>query len=140
MYARGAILGLTRGSNKAHIIRAALESIAYQTKDLMDTMEKECKSKIKNLKADGGASRNNFLMQFQSDICNIKVSRPIITETTALGAAYLAGIAVGFWKDKEELSSSWFEGKSYSPNMEEEERKKLYNKWKKAVERAKEWK
>lgn len=140
MYARGAILGLTRGSNKAHIIRAALESIAYQTKDLMDTMEKECKSKIKNLKADGGASGNNFLMQFQSDICNIKVSRPIITETTALGAAYLAGLAVGFWKDKEELSSSWFEGKSYSPNMEEEERKKLYNKWKKAVERAKEWK
>ena len=139
MYARGAILGLTRGSNKAHIIRAALESIAYQTKDLMDTMEKECKSKIKNLKADGGASGNNFLMQFQSDICNIKVSRPIKTETTALGAAYLAGLAVGFWKDKEELSSSWFEGKSYSPNMEEEERKKLYNKWKKAVERAKEW-
>ena len=139
MYARGAILGLTRGSNKAHIIRAALESIAYQTKDLMETMEKESKSKIKNLKADGGASGNNFLMQFQSDICNIKVSRPIITETTALGVAYLAGLAVGFWKDKEELSSSWFQGKSYSPNMKEEEREKLYNKWKKAVERAKEW-
>ena len=139
MYARGAILGLTRGSNKAHIIRAALESIAYQTKDLMDTMEKECKSKIKNLKADGGASGNNFLMQFQSDICNIKVSRPIITETTALGAAYLAGLAVGFWKDKEEVKKFWHMSAEFQPKLESDKVNKYYNAWKKAVKRTLNW-
>ena len=139
MYARGTIFGLTRGTNKNHIIRAAIESIAYQSKEVMETMEKESNIKIKRLKVDGGASRNKLLMQFQSDIMNIEVSRPIITETTALGAAYLAGLAVGFWKDRNELSKGWYESERYYPNMAEEERNKLYSKWKKAVERSLGW-
>ena len=139
MYARGTIFGLTRGTNKNHIIRAALESIAYQSKEVMETMEKESNIKIKRLKVDGGASRNKLLMQFQSDIMNIEVSRPIITETTALGAAYLAGLAVGFWKDRNELSKGWYESERYYPNMAEEDRNKLYSKWKKAVERSLGW-
>ena len=139
MYARGTIFGLTRGTTKNHIIRAALESIAYQSKEVMETMEKESNIKIKRLKVDGGASRNKLLMQFQSDIMNIEVSRPIITETTALGAAYLAGLAVGFWKDRNELSKGWYESERYYPNMAEEERNKLYSKWKKAVERSLGW-
>lgn len=139
MYARGTIFGLTRGTNKNHIIRAALESIAYQSKEVMETMEKESNIKIKRLKVDGGASRNKLLMQFQSDIMNIEVSRPIITETTALGAAYLAGLAVGFWKDRNELSKGWYESERYYPNMAEEERNKLYSKWKKSVERSLGW-
>lgn len=139
MYARGTIFGLTRGTNKNHIIRAAIESIAYQSKEVMETMEKESNIKIKRLKVDGGASRNKLLMQFQSDIMNIEVSRPIITETTALGAAYLAGLAVGFWKDRNELSKGWYESERYYPNMAEEERNKLYYKWKKAVERSLGW-
>lgn len=139
MYARGTIFGLTRGTNKNHIIRAALESIAYRSKEVMETMEKESNIKIKRLKVDGGASRNKLLMQFQSDIMNIEVSRPIITETTALGAAYLAGLAVGFWKDRNELSKGWYESERYYPNMAEEERNKLYSKWKKAVERSLGW-
>lgn len=139
MYARGTIFGLTRGTNKNHIIRAALESIAYQSKEVMETMEKESNIKIKRLKVDGGASKNKLLMQFQSDIMNVEVSRPIITETTALGAAYLAGLAVGFWKDRNELSKGWYESERYYPNMVEEERNKLYSKWKKAVERSLGW-
>lgn len=139
MYARGTIFGLTRGTNKNHIIRAALESIAYQSKEVMETMEKESNIKIKRLKVDGGASRNTLLMQFQSDIMNVEVSRPIITETTALGAAYLAGLAVGFWKDRNELSKGWYESERYYPNMVEEDRNKLYSKWKKAVERSLGW-
>ena len=139
MYARGTIFGLTRGTNKNHIIRAALESIAYQSKEVMETMEKESNIKIKRLKVDGGASKNKLLMQFQSDIMNVEVSRPIITETTALGAAYLAGLAVGFWKDRNELSKGWYESERYHPNMVEEDRNKLYSKWKKAVERSLGW-
>lgn len=139
MYARGTIFGLTRGTNKNHIIRAALESIAYQSKEVMETMEKESNIKIKRLKVDGGASRNKLLMQFQSDIMNIEVSRPIITETTALGAAYLAGLAVGFWKDRNELSKGWHESERYYPSMVDEDRNKLYSKWKKAVERSLAW-
>ena len=139
MYARGTIFGLTRGTNKNHIIRAALESIAYQSKEVMETMEKESNIKIKRLKVDGGASKNKLLMQFQSDIMNVEVSRPIITETTALGAAYLAGLAVGFWKDRNELSKGWYESERYYPNMVEEDRNKLYSKWKKAVERSLGW-
>jgi glycerol kinase len=139
MYARGAIFGLTRGSNKNHIIRAALESIAYQSKDLLETMRLDSGIPIMNLKVDGGASSNKFLMQFQSDIMNVKVLKPIITETTALGAAYLAGLAVGFWKDKEELSKKWFLAKEYGPRMTGEEREELYRGWKKAVERVKLW-
>ena len=139
MYARGIIVGLTRGTNKNHIIRAALESIAYQTKDVLDAMVKEVGADISCIKVDGGASKNKFLMQFQSDIVGKKVIRPIITETTALGAAYLAGLAVGFWKDKEEISKLWYSSEEFNPNMEEERKEKYYKGWKKAIERAKNW-
>ena len=115
MYARGTILGLTRGANKNHIIRAALESIAYQSRDLMDAMEEDSGCRLNSIKVDGGASRNNFLMQFQADITGTKVIRPIITETTALGAAYLAGLAVGFWKSKEEIATKWCVSQAYEP-------------------------
>lgn len=136
MYARGSIFGLTRGSNKNHIIRAALESIAYQVRDLINAMEEDAGFKINTLKVDGGASKNKLLMQFQSDITNIEVCKPIITETTALGAAYLAGLAVGYFNTIEEISENWYGGENYNPNMELEEREKLYNGWKKAVSRA----
>lgn len=139
MYARGTIVGLTRGTNKNHIIRAALESIAYQTKDVLDTMVDEVKEDIKCIKVDGGASKNKFLMQFQSDIVGKKVIRPIITETTALGAAYLAGLTVGFWKDKDEISKFWYSSEEFNPNLDEEKREKYCKGWKKAVYRSKDW-
>ena len=139
MYARGTIVGLTRGTNKNHIIRAALESIAYQTKDVLDAMVDEVKEDIKCIKVDGGASKNKFLMQFQSDIVGKKVIRPIITETTAQGAAYLAGLAVGFWKDKDEISKFWYSSEEFNPNLDEEKREKYCKGWKKAVYRSKDW-
>ena len=139
MYARGAIFGLTRGANRNHIIRAALEAIAYQSKDVLDAMEEDAGCKIKDLKVDGGASRNELLMQFQSDIIGANVIRPIISETTALGAAFLAGLAVGFWKNKEEIESSFYISEEYEPRIEAEERDKLYKGWKRAVERVKGW-
>ena len=139
MYARGAIFGLTRGSNRNHIIRAALESIAYQSKDVLHAMEEDAGYKIENLKVDGGASKNGFLMQFQADIMNTNVTRPIITETTALGAAYLAGLAVGYWKDKEEISKSWYASETFKPTFKEEERERLCKGWEKAVERVGNW-
>ena len=139
MYARGTIVGLTRGTNKNHIIRAALESIAYQTKDVLDAMVDEVKEDIKCIKVDGGASKNKLLMQFQSDIVGKKVIRPIITETTALGAAYLAGLAVGFWKDKDEISKFWYSSEEFNPNLDEEKREKYCKGWKKAVYRSKDW-
>ncbi|MBY0753882.1 glycerol kinase GlpK [Clostridium sardiniense] len=139
MYARGAIFGLTRGSNRNHIIRAALESIAYQSKDVLYAMEEDAGYKIESIKVDGGASKNEFLMQFQSDITDKEVTRPIITETTALGAAYLAGLAVGYWKSKDEIAKSWYVSETYKPNFCDEERSKLYSGWKKAIERVKGW-
>lgn len=139
MYARGTIVGLTRGTNKNHIIRAALESIAYQTKDVLDAMVDEVKEDIKCIKVDGGASKNKFLMQFQSDIVGKKVIRPIITETTALGAAYLAGLAAGFWKNKDEISKFWYSSEEFNPNLDEEKREKYCKGWKKAVYRSKDW-
>jgi len=139
MYARGTIVGLTRGSNKNHIIRAALESIAYQSKDLINAMKEDSGIEINSLKVDGGATANNFLMQFQSDILNTKVLRPEIIETTALGAAYLAGLAVGFWKNKEEIKKNWRLNKEFTPDLSENLRKKYYKYWKKAVEKAKSW-
>ena len=120
MYARGAIFGLTRGANRNHIIRAALESIAYQSRDLIDAMEEDSGCKLTSLKVDGGASRNNLLMQFQADITGSEVVRPIITETTALGAAYLAGLAVGFWESKEEIATKWSVSQTYTPNLDED--------------------
>ncbi|SCI98446.1 Glycerol kinase [uncultured Clostridium sp.] len=139
MYARGAIFGLTRGANKNHIIRAALESIAYQSKDLIEAMQEDTGLKINTLKVDGGASKNNLLMQFQSDIIDAKVCKPIITETTALGAAYLAGLAVGYWESKEDISKSFYISESYEPDLDNETRVKLYKGWKKAIDRSKKW-
>lgn len=139
MYARGTILGLTRGTNKNHIIRAALESIAYQSRDLMDAMEEDSGCRLNSIKVDGGASRNNFLMQFQADITGTKVIRPINTETTALGAAYLAGLAVGFWKSKEDIATKWCVSQAYEPQYDEDTKEKLYRAWKKAVTRAMAW-
>ena len=139
MYARGAIVGLTRGANRNHIIRATLESIAYQTKDVLETMQEESGIELKTLKVDGGASANNFLMQFQSDIIGKNVDRPAVLETTALGVAYLAGLAVGFWNDKEEIKQHCNIDKTFTPNMSEEERVSKHNKWKRAVERSLQW-
>ncbi len=139
MYARGAILGLTRGANKNHIIRATLESIAYQTKDVLKAMEEDSGIKLNGLKVDGGAAANNFLMEFQADILGESVKRPTVLETTALGAAYLAGLAVGFWENKNEIKQKWVLDKEFSPNMSKEERDKKYAGWLKAVERSKNW-
>lgn len=133
MEARGAIFGLTRGTSKEHLIRATLESIAYQTKDVLTAMEEDSKIKLASLRVDGGAVANSFLMQFQADILGTPVDRPVIAETTALGAAYLAGLAVGFWKNKEEISKSWNLEKKFTPAIKEDVRKTLYTGWKKAV-------
>lgn len=139
MYARGAILGLTRGANKNHIIRAALESIAYQTRDVLEAMQEDSGIELNGLKVDGGATANNFLMEFQSDILGKTVRRPTVLETTALGAAYLAGLAVGVWETKEEIKNSWILDREFSPIMEESLREEKYAKWKKAVERSRAW-
>jgi len=139
MYARGTIVGLTRGSSKAHIIRATLESIAYQTRDVLEAMEADSGIKLKAMRVDGGASSNNFLMQFQSDILGIQVERPVVSETTALGAAYLAGLAVDYWNGQEELLKKWKRDSLFTPKMDEDKREKLYLGWKRAVERARDW-
>jgi glycerol kinase len=138
-HARGTIFGLTRGSTDAHIARAAIESIAFQSMDLLKAMEADANISIKELRVDGGAVVNNYLMQFQSDILNTKVTRPKIAETTALGAAYLAGLAVGFWKNLDELQQYWQKDKMFSPVMNDEQRKLLQKNWKKAVEAALAW-
>ncbi|KAB3530525.1 glycerol kinase GlpK [Alkaliphilus serpentinus] len=139
MYARGTIVGLTRGAKAEHLVRATLESIAYQTRDVLEAMEEDSGINLKALKVDGGAVENNFLMQFQADILNVPVDRPQITETTALGAAYLAGLAVGFWADKSEIMKKWTVDRSFKPSMEEGKREKLYKDWKRAVERSLKW-
>ncbi|MGL4403594.1 MAG: glycerol kinase GlpK [Fusobacteriaceae bacterium] len=139
MYARGTIVGLTRGSNRNHIIRATLESIAYQTKDVLSAMEEDSGIKLAALKVDGGASANNFLMQFQADIMGTEVMRPAIVETTALGAAYLAGLAVGFWENKEEIRESWSLNKEFLSNMPEDDQERKHGEWKKAVKRCLKW-
>lgn len=139
MYARGTIVGLTRGANRNHLIRATLESIAYQSRDLIDAMEEDSKIKLSSLKVDGGAVKNNFLMQFQSDILGTNVLRPMITETTALGAAYLAGLAVGFWESKDEIRNRWQVETKFESSVEDEKREKLYSGWKKALGRSMAW-
>lgn len=131
--ARGAIFGLTRGTSKDVFIRATLESIAYQSKDVMETMIQDSGIPITEMRVDGGAAKNNFLMQFQSDILNIKIKRPKVSETTALGAAYLAGLATGFWESIEDIKANWLLDKSYEPKMEDAERDVLYHGWEKAV-------
>jgi glycerol kinase len=139
MYARGAILGLTRGANKSHLIRATVESLAYQTKDVLDAMEKDSNIKLAALKVDGGACANDFLMQFQADILGVPVDRPSIVETTAMGAAYLAGLAVKFWDGKADVTAAWKLDRSFNPAMDADVRAKLYTGWLKAVESAKGW-
>ena len=139
MYARGSIVGLTRGANRNHIVRATLESIAYQTRDVLQAMQDDSGIMLKALKVDGGAVANNFLMQFQADILGVPVDRPMVTETTAMGAAFLAGLAVGFWKDKAEIAANWKVDRTFKPAMPEAARTHLYMGWKKAVERSRHW-
>jgi glycerol kinase len=138
MYARGAIFGLTRGTTKSHLIRATLESLAYQTRDVLSAMESDSGVQLKGLRVDGGASANNLLMQFQSDILGTTVERPEVIETTALGAAYLAGLAVGFWQ-KEQILKNWKLDNQFQPEMVEAEKEQLYSGWKKAVKRSMDW-
>lgn len=135
-YARGTVTGITRGCRKEHFVRAALESIAYQTADVLHAMEEDTGAALKELKADGGASANNFLMKFQSDIIQAVVHRPKCIETTALGAAYLAGLATGYYENKEEICANWQLGRSFAPSMAEEQRRKLLRGWKRAVDCA----
>jgi glycerol kinase len=137
---RGSVFGLTRGTTKEHFVRATLESLAYQTKDVLTSMEADSGISLKALRVDGGAVTNNFLMQFQSNMLDVPVERPEIKETTALGAAYLAGLAVGYWVSQEEIATQWHMDKAFSPNMSEEDRNNLYTGWKKAVNAAKAFK
>lgn len=138
-YARGAIFGLTRGANRNHIIRATLESIAYQTRDVLDAMQADSETRLAFLRVDGGAVANNFLMQFQADILGTSVERPQVRESTALGAAYLAGLAIGFWNNLDELKTKATIEKVFKPGIETTERNYKYEGWKKAVARAQEW-
>ena len=139
MYARGTIIGLTRGSNKGHIARAVLEAIAYQTRDVVDIMKADAQLQIPVLRVDGGGSVNNLLMQFQADILGIPIQRAQLAETTALGAASLAGLAVGLWRNINEIGSQWKSSASYEPCMSLDERETLYRNWQRAVERARGW-
>ena len=138
MYARGAMFGLTRGTQKGHIVRATLQSLAYQTKDVLEAMQKDSGQPLTTLRVDGGASANNYLMQFQADILDAVVERPEIVETTALGAAMLAGLAVGFWT-RGDLEATWRKDRSFEPAMNENERQKRYRGWQRAVKRSMDW-
>ena len=138
-YARGAILGLTRGVNRYHIIRATLDSLCYQANDVLKAMEADSGIKLAALKVDGGACANNYLMQTQSDIINAPVKRPCCVETTAMGAAYLAGLAVGYWKDKEEVRKNWAIDRTFEPQISDEKREEMVNGWDKAVSRSFGW-
>jgi glycerol kinase len=138
-YARGLIAGLTRGTTAAHIARAALEGIAFQVADVLHAMEADAKIRLKELRVDGGASANNLLMQFQSHLLNVPVVRPKVTETTALGAAYLAGLAVGYWKDQKQIAAQWQVDRRFTPAMKAPQRQQLVAGWRKALERAKRW-
>ena len=139
MYARGTMVGMTRGTTRCHLIRAALESIAYQTRDVLDAMTRDTGIALSGLKVDGGASANNLLMQFQSDVTNTIVRRPRVRETTALGAAYLAGLAVGFWRDLDELRAHWEMDRAFVPSMTAAERDGCLRGWRRAVETARRW-
>lgn len=138
-YARGTIVGLTRGANQYHIVRAALESLAYQSSDVLKVMEEDSGIRLTSLKVDGGACNNNFLMQFQADIINVPVKRPVSVETTALGAAYFAGLAVGYWSSREEVLDNWQVSRVFEPDMEEDIRSELLKGWKKAVKTSLGW-
>jgi glycerol kinase len=138
-YARGAILGLTRGTNRSHLVRAAIESIAFQTKEVVDCMIHDSGLGLTELRVDGGAAANNLLCQFQADLLDIPIRRPKVLESTALGAAYLAGLAVGYWGDREEISANWSLGREFFPQMSKQRRQKLITGWERAVARSKNW-
>lgn len=138
-HARGAIVGLTQGSGRAEIVRAALESVAYASRDVLDAMTADSGVPLAELRVDGGMVPNNFLMQFQADIVDVPVVRPVVAETTALGAAYLAGLAVGYWASQEEISRNWTAERTFTPALPEDERTRLYSGWRKAVDRAMHW-
>ena len=138
-YARGTIIGMTRGTTKAHIARAALESIALQSADVLEAMQKDAAIQLNELRVDGGAARNDLLMQFQADILGVPVVRPVVTETTALGAAYLAGLAVGFWSSQEEIAAQWRMERRFEPHMAADERAQRLAVWRRAIERARAW-
>lgn len=137
--ARGALVGLTRYVNKGHIARAALESTAYQTCEVLDAVNADSEKEIAQLKVDGGMIANDLLMQFQADMLGVPVIRPVVAETTALGAAYAAGLAVGYWKNLDELRANWQEEKRWEPSMPRDERDRLYRNWKKAVTKTFDW-
>ncbi len=138
-YARGTMVGLTRGCSRAHLVRATLEAIAYQTRDILDIMEAECGTRIQSLKVDGGAANNDFLLQFQADMLGVPVVRPEVTETTALGAAYLTGMTVGFWSGTEDIRHHWVMDREFKPAMDEERREALLRGWHRAVQRSLDW-
>jgi glycerol kinase len=138
-YARGTIIGLTRGSSISHVARATLESMCYQTRDVLEAMTADSNVHLKALRVDGGAVVNNLLMQFQADLLGVPVQRPKVAETTALGAAYLAGLAVGFWGSQQELSEHWQVDRTFEPQMKQDQREQLYAGWKRAVERSLHW-
>jgi glycerol kinase len=135
-HARGALVGITRGTKREHVVRATLESLAYQTGDLVDAMLKDSHLKLKELRVDGGACKNNLLMQFQADMLNVKINRPKMVETTALGAAFLAGLGVDYWKSSAEIEKTRRVDKVFKPKMKEDTRKKLWSGWKEAVGRV----
>jgi glycerol kinase len=138
-FARGAIVGLTRGSGRAHIVRATLESIAYQTRDVVEVMMRDAGLHMEALRVDGGATANNWLLQFQADILGVPVQRPAVTETTALGAAYLAGLATGFWRSPDQIAAQWAVERTFEPAMSADQREALYRGWARAVDRARDW-
>jgi glycerol kinase len=138
-YARGTLVGLTRGSSRAHIVRATLEAVAFQSRDVLEVMRGDSGLEIADIRVDGGMVANNFLMQFQADITNTRVERPVVTETTALGAAYLAGLAVGYWQSQSEIEQKWTLDKAFEPGMGRRKREGLYAGWKRAVARSRGW-
>jgi glycerol kinase len=138
-YARGVIVGLTRGTGIPQIARATLASVAYQSRDVLEAMRADSGLELADIRVDGGMVSNDLLMQFQADITNTRVQRPVVSETTALGAAYLAGLAVGYWGSQEEIEQKWTMDREFVPQMDEAERDKLYRGWKRAVERARGW-
>ena len=138
-YARGTIIGLTRDSKIGHIARAAVESMAFQTRDVLDAMQRDAGIKLGNLKVDGGASANNSLLQFQADVLGVPVRRPAVAETTALGAAYLAGLAVGYWQDPADVTRNWALDREFTPAAAASDRDVRYRRWQRAVERSRDW-
>jgi glycerol kinase len=138
-YARGAVLGLTRNTKAAHLARAAVESMAYQTRDVLDAMQRDAGLALAQLKVDGGAAANDALLQFQADLLDVPVRRPVVAETTALGAAYLAGLAVGYWKDTSDVARNWALDREFTPAMTPAERDRRYRSWQKAVGRCRDW-